>query len=113
MTGCRIYMLNEKSQQDAINMIDSALAVANVSDYTITFEPATKAEITEDMQPVTVNISVPYDNVSIGLAWFMAGNIISSESTLPADLQGSASLSGNGSGSGSGGDENDDGDDDD
>lgn len=98
MTGCRIYMLNEKTIADATNMIDTALAASDVSNYTIAFNPATKEEITDDMQPVTVTISVPYDSVSIGFAWFMSGINISSESTLPADLQGNATLTGGGSG---------------
>ncbi len=92
MTGCRIYMLNEKTKQDATNMIDMALAASNVTNYTITYSPATKSEITADMQPVKVTITVPYDSVSIGFAWFMSGINISSESTLPADLQGNSTL---------------------
>lgn len=92
MTGCRIYMLNEKTKQDATNMIDTALSASGVSNYKMVYTPPTKAGITDDMQPVTVAISVPYDSVSIGFAWFMSGIAISSESTLPADKQGYSTL---------------------
>lgn len=92
MTGCRIYMLDEKTQADATNMIDTALTASNISNYSIAYSPATKAEITENMQPVKVTVTVPYDSVSIGFGWFMSGIDISCESTLPADMQGNTTL---------------------
>lgn len=86
MNGCRIYMLRDKTQADAANVIHQALAAANIAGYTVSYDPPTKAGIDSDMEPVTVNISVPYANVSLGIRWFFRDSTISARSIFPADL---------------------------
>ena len=58
MNGCRIYTLGDKTQADAQAMIDRSLDEANITGYTITYEPALKADIVADLQPVTVTVTV-------------------------------------------------------
>lgn len=87
MTGCRIYTLREKTQLDATNMIDQTLTAAGLSGHSITYNPATDAEVDVHMEPVTVSISVPYSSISWGASWFMTSSTITASSTLPADLK--------------------------
>lgn len=47
MVGCRIYALGEKTQQDAIDFIDLSLAEANISGYSIAFDPALMSGYTD------------------------------------------------------------------
>ncbi len=84
--GCRIYTIGDATQQDARDMIDQALADTGLTGYTVSFEPATKAEITETLQPVTVTISIPSDEVMWLSPFFINGGTISSRCTMPSDL---------------------------
>jgi Flp pilus assembly protein TadG len=86
MHGCRVYMLSNKTQADAANVINQSLAAASISGHTITYDPPTKAGIDTEMEPVTVTISVPYSNVSYGVEWFLQSSTLSAASVLPADL---------------------------
>lgn len=85
MNGCRIYTLGDKTQADAQAMIDRSLDEANITGYTVTFDPALKADIVEDLQPVTVTVTVPYSQVGVGVQWFLAGSDITAAVTLPVD----------------------------
>ena len=90
MVGCRIYALGDKTQQDAIDIIDLSLAETNITGYTVTFDPAVKSDIAIDLEPVTVAIRVPFSNVGFGLHGTISGSTIKGSSVLPADLLGSA-----------------------
>ncbi|EMI17551.1 TadE family protein [Rhodopirellula maiorica SM1] len=85
LNGCRIYSLSDKTQQQANDMINLSLAEAGISGHSIQYVPATKAEITAEMQPVTVNISVPYNQVGVGIQWLLAGSTVAASTTLPAE----------------------------
>ncbi|MCC7333663.1 MAG: pilus assembly protein [Pirellulaceae bacterium] len=94
MVGCRIYALGEKTQQDAIDFIDLSLAEANISGYSIAFDPALKSDIDVDLEPVKVTISIPFSSVGFGLHGTISGSNIKGESVLPADLLGAATSTG-------------------
>ncbi|GAA5507181.1 TadE family protein [Novipirellula caenicola] len=85
VNGCRIYALGDKTQQQASDMIQRSLNEAGISGHSIEFVPATKAEITAEMQPVTVTISVPYNQVGVGVQWMLAGSTVTASTTLPAE----------------------------
>ncbi|WP_372725400.1 TadE/TadG family type IV pilus assembly protein [Novipirellula sp.] len=85
INGCRIYALGDKTQQQASDMIHLSLGEAGISGHSIDFVPATKAEITAEMQPVTVTISVPYSQVGVGVQWMLAGTTVTASTTLPAE----------------------------
>ena len=85
--GCRVYSLRDTTQQDAQDIIDASMVDAGVTGYTILFDPLTKAEIDANMEPVSVTVSVPYDQVGWTIPWFMAGATISGSGTFPADLE--------------------------
>ncbi|TWU23903.1 TadE-like protein [Novipirellula galeiformis] len=85
MNGCRIYALRDTTQQKASKMIELSLNEAGISGHSIQFSPATKGEITKEMQPVTVAISVPYNQVGVGVQWFLAGSTVTARTTLPAE----------------------------
>ena len=85
MNGCRIYSLGDRTQQQATDMINLSLNEAGISGHSVEFVPATKAEITAEMQPVTVTISVPYSQVGVGVQWMLAGSTVTASTTLPAE----------------------------
>lgn len=94
MYGCRIYSLGDKTQQQAIDAVDQSMAERGLTGYTITFEPSLKSEITDDLAPVTVTLSMPYDSFGLGLQSFLGGSDIIAKSVLPADLVGLAATVG-------------------
>ncbi|WP_442508776.1 TadE/TadG family type IV pilus assembly protein [Novipirellula sp. SH528] len=85
MNGCRIYSLGDRTQLQATDMINLSLSEAGISGHSVEFVPATKAEITAEMQPVTVTISVPYSQVGVGVQWMLAGSTVTASTTLPAE----------------------------
>ncbi|TWT83232.1 TadE-like protein [Planctomycetes bacterium CA13] len=84
MNGCRIYSLDDMTQQDAIDMANLSLDEAGIEGYTIEFAPETKEEILADLDPVTVTVSVPYNQVGLGIQWFLGNSTLSAAVTLPA-----------------------------
>lgn len=84
--GCRLYCVNDLTQQDAQDMIDTAMSTSGITGYNVTFDPPTKAEIDEHMEPVTVKIDVDYSEVSWISAWFISDAVLAARATMPADL---------------------------
>lgn len=100
MYGCRIYALGDFTQQQAVDAVDQSMAERGLTGYTITFDPPQKSDITDDLAPVTVTLSIPYDGFGLGLQSFLGGSDIVAKSVLPADLVGLAATVGDGSSSG-------------
>ncbi len=113
MNGCRIYALGDKTQQEAIDMINLSLADTGFTGCTITFDPPLKSSVDVDLEPVKVTLGVPYNNVGFGLVGVFAGSTVTATSVLPADLLGAGTSVGTGlpPGGGGGGDDDDDDDD--
>lgn len=86
--GCRIYALGDKTQQEAVDMIDLSLADSGFIGYSIQFAPALKDDIDHNLEPVAVTISIPFHKVGFGLGGALAGSTIAATSVLPADLLG-------------------------
>lgn len=100
MYGCRIYALGDMTQQQAVDAVDQSMAERGLTGYTITFDPPQKSDIADDLAPVTVTLSIPYDGFGLGLQSFLGGSDIVAKSVLPADLVGLAATVGDGSSSG-------------
>ncbi|MCM2373731.1 TadE family protein [Aporhodopirellula aestuarii] len=89
MNGCRIYSLSDKTQVEAEAMVNHSLNEAGIKGYTVSFSPSAKSQITADLQPVTVTISVMHDEVGCDLAGFFTDATFTASVTLPAELPGS------------------------
>ena len=85
--GCRLYTVKNLTQQQVTDMIDTSMANAGITAYTIEMDPPTKAAVDAHMEPVTVKVSVGYDAVSWMPVWFMSGKTIVAQATMPADLE--------------------------
>ncbi len=84
--GCRLYSLKEASQQQAVDLINQSLQEAGISGYTLTFTPETKAEILQNMQMVTVEVSVPHSQVAWITPMFLRDAVMAGRCTFPADM---------------------------
>jgi Flp pilus assembly protein TadG len=84
--GARVYAVTDNTQQDAQNFIATAMTNARISNYSVTFDPPTSAEIDVHLEPVTVSVSVPYSQVAWLSPWFMSGKTITGVGVMPADI---------------------------
>ena len=96
--GCRLYSVNdpELTRQDAIDIIELAMSHAGVDNYEIDLEPGSRAEVDEHLEPVTVRITVAYNDVSWFTPKFLADANIVGTCTLPADVDQATSDDGGG-----------------
>jgi Flp pilus assembly protein TadG len=86
--GCRVYSAEDTETRDADTMIEVAMEKANITDFTVVFDPPTKAAINSKLQPVTVSVVVNYDDVAwLGGSYF-SGTQITASCTMPADYTG-------------------------
>lgn len=84
---CRVYSIGDTTQKDVDDILAKTMESAGISGYTVTYEPATKAEVDTSMEPVTVTISVPYAKVGWVTPNHMSGAVIVGRCTLPADIE--------------------------
>ena len=84
--GCRLYVVDDVTEQEARDMIADSLTAAGITKYTITLNPATKAGVDTHLEPVTVTVSVNYADVAWLPARFFTGKAVSGQCTMPADL---------------------------
>jgi len=83
--GCRPYCVTEVlTEEESQAVIAKVMGDANIAEYTVDFDPYPQSEI-EHLEPVTVTVSIPYDNVSFLPSWFLAGKTLSGTCILPGD----------------------------
>ena len=82
--------------QDAVDVIDESMTRAGITNYTVDFNPASKAEVDTSLEPVTVTITVDFGDVTILTPDYFAGSNIVGRSTMPADLEEDPTGSGGG-----------------
>lgn len=83
--GCRVYCVADNTAEQAEAAVDAALASSGYGNYRITWDPPTSEEIDTDLEPVTVIISIDYEDVAWGPPWFMAGRSVTGTTVMPAD----------------------------
>ncbi|MCG8584537.1 MAG: hypothetical protein MI757_07490, partial [Pirellulales bacterium] len=84
--GCRLYALQTTTEQQATDIIDEIMSNANITGYTITFDPADRSTITTDRVPVTCSVSVPFANVDwLGAGWFVSSEPLAGICIMPSD----------------------------
>ena len=83
--GCRLYCVNkELTQQDASDLIEDVMEEAQLPDYSIEFDPASSDDI-EHKAPVTVSVSIPFDQVSWLKSWYLSGTTLTGTCIMPGD----------------------------
>lgn len=82
--ACRIVTLDNGTQQEAQDSVDSAMSIARITGYTVTFDPNPATGL-DSMTPVTVSISVPYSRVSWIPQNVMAGKTITGVCVMPTE----------------------------
>ncbi len=108
--GCRIYTIKEElTQQDARDMIDKAMTDAGFDNYTVEFDPSSSDDIVH-LEPVTVSVSLAFDDVSLLPSQFLAGRTLTGACIMPGDT---GEIIPGGSSPNLPGDDDDDDDDDD
>jgi hypothetical protein len=86
--GCRLYCVSDEdlTQQESIDIIELAMERAGIDNYQVVFDPPTKAEIDEHMEPVTVTITASYGDVAWFTPAYLTDAAITGACSFPADL---------------------------
>ena len=84
-SACRRYIVEDATITDVENMVAATMDAANITGYTVTRDPVLAEDIDTHMEPVTVSVSVDYDQVSWLAPWFMGGTTLVGTCVMPAD----------------------------
>jgi hypothetical protein len=83
--GCRLYCVTEElTEEDARAVIGKVMEDANLDGYTVELDPNSAADI-EHKAPVTVSVSIPYDQVSWLWSWFLSERTLTGTCIMPGD----------------------------
>jgi hypothetical protein len=85
--ACRVYSVKNATKEQAEAIIATSMNQAGIADYEVSYTPETKSLITTHMEPVTVTISVNYDDVGWVAGSFLNGATLSGSCIMPADLE--------------------------
>ncbi len=97
--GCRLYTLkNEVTEDDVRAIVDKVMADANIGGYAVELDPYPPTAI-EHLSPVTVSVSVPYNQASWCSSWFLSGKTLVATCIMPGDAGEVSRDSGGGTGS--------------
>ena len=84
--GCRIYSVEGTTLAQATAIIDQALSNAGISGHTITFDPSAKSAVDTPLEPVSVDVTIPYANVAWIPPNFLAAATLRGSCVMPADI---------------------------
>ncbi len=86
--GCRIAVFENATKQDVLDIIDTSMSAASISNYTVTVDPDPPQNLTA-FEAVTVTVMVDYADVSwLSSASFMSGSSITGLCVMPAEGDG-------------------------
>lgn len=85
-SGARLYSVPSTTEQDVRNFVATIMQQARISDYSITLDPSNKAAIDTPLEPVTVTVTVAFNDVSWIPNGFIAGRSLSARCVMPADV---------------------------
>ncbi len=84
-SGCRCYSVpDELTQNDVTSVIELVMKDDQLDGYTVAFDPPSSAAI-KLKEPVTVSVSLSYDNVAWTPSWFLSGRTLTGSCTMPGD----------------------------
>ncbi len=82
--GCRVGVMDGSTRDIVEDIVDAAMAAGGLTDYTLTVTPDPLVDLTP-LQPVTVQITIPYNSISWVNAGFMGGKTIEGVCVMPAE----------------------------
>ncbi len=83
--GCRVAIIKGATAEAVEDKVASLMDVVGISDYTMTMDPASPISAAQ-WQPVTVSISVSYQNISwLPVPQFLGGIPLTGTCTLPRE----------------------------
>lgn len=83
--GARRAVLEQATVTDVETLVDNYLASSSVPGATVTVSPSSLSTLGFG-DPVTVSVSVPYNQVSwLPSPWFLGGRVLSAESVMRAE----------------------------
>ena len=84
--GCRVYCVEDTTRAQAAALVDQSLSVAGISGYSIQYDPPSKSAVDTPLEPVTVTVSVPYDQVAWLPITFLNAATLRGTCVMPADI---------------------------
>ena len=85
--GCRVAVAEYSDKSDVVEIVDTAMNMANLNGYTVTVSPDPPTEL-GPFETVSVNVSVPYTDVSWFAPSFMTGKTLHGVCVMPAESEG-------------------------
>ncbi len=85
--GCRVAVAEYSDKADVTEIVKSAMDMANLSGYTVTVSPDPPTEL-GPFETVSVNVSVPYTDVSWFAPSFMTDKTLTGVCVMPAESEG-------------------------
>lgn len=85
--GCRVAVAEYSDKADVMEIVDSAMNMANLSGYSVTVSPDPPTEM-GPFEKVSVNVSVPYTDVSWFAPNFMSDKTLTGVCVMPAESEG-------------------------
>jgi len=85
--GCRVAVAEYSNKADVLEIVNSAMDMANLDGYTVTVSPDPPTEL-GPFETVTVNVSVPYTDVSWFAPSFMTDKTLTGVCVMPAESEG-------------------------
>lgn len=86
--GARVYAVRqETTAQDVRDIVDVAMANANISGYSVDPDPPfSQAKDIGHLEPVTISVSVPFSQIAwLPGIWFLTDTTLTGRCTIPAD----------------------------
>src|SRR5262249_23278390 len=88
--GCRVAVINAKTQTDVENRISSVLTSGGIKKYTISYSPATWTSVkaSDSSNFISVTVTTNYSDVTwLPSVWFLKGAKVTGAATLSSERQ--------------------------
>ena len=85
--GCRVAVAEYSDKADVTDIVKSAMDMADLTGYTVTVSPDPPTEL-GPFETVSVNVSVPYTDVSWFAPSFMTDKTLTGVCVMPAESEG-------------------------
>lgn len=84
--ACRVYSVEGTTKSQAEALVAKAMSHAEVTDYAVTYEPASKSGVDVPLEPVTVTVTASYSKIAWLPPTYLGGATLQGVCVMPADL---------------------------